>query len=123
MNNSKIIYENPEGEDRVLSSQEKYQGKLTQLIEAINAIEKTEEWQKLKKVLLDDIVVSLEKQIKDEVDKKEISLPELYRLQGQLLWAKKYVDLKKLSDVYRQQLEGISNLIKHEKRNSTDGAV
>ena len=114
MNNSKIVLENITEElstDKV-SFLQKQQGELTQIVEAINRIEATEDWKKLKAMLLDGVVKTLEKQILSESSKQEIAIPELYRLQGQLAWAKKYVDLKKMSEYFKQQIESIKNQLK-----------
>ena len=124
MNNSKlfteIIYELEETEDKV-SFLQKQQGELAQVIEVINRIEANEDWQKLKRLLLDGIVVNLEKQLLLETTKDEINPPKIYRLQGQLVWAKKYSDLKKLSEAKRQQIENIKNQIN--EKNPRDGAL
>ena len=112
MNNSKIVSDNFEEEEIDLSPLQDKQGELTQIIEAINRVEVSEDWQKLKKLLLDGVVSNLERQLANESLKKEINPSEIYRLQGQLTWAKKYVDLKKLSEFFRQQLEGIKLRLK-----------
>ena len=112
MNNSKIVLENLGERDDKESYLQKQKGELTQIVEAINRLEVNEDWQKLKSRLLDGVVKSLEKQLMDESNKKEISISELYRLQGQLAWAKKYANLKKLSEYFKQQIENIKNQIK-----------
>lgn len=128
MNNSKIALENIEEEqdaDR-LSILQRQQGEISQVVEAINRVEVSEDWQKLKKLVFDGVLESLERQLYNAasgISNKEIDAPELYRLQGQLVWARKYADLKKLSDVFRQQLETIKNQIKHEQTNPRDGAL
>mgnify|MGYP001568260686 FL=1 len=124
MNNSKIAYENLEEDEKLDHSEflQRQKGEITQIVEAINRVEASEDWQKLKDVLLDGIVGNLERQLLNEAVKGEIDSSEMYRLQGQLFWARKYADLKKLSDMYRQQVENIKNQIKHEK-NPRDGAL
>lgn len=113
MNNSKIVSDNFEENQEIdLSPFQNKQGELTQIIEAINRIEISEDWQKLKAVLFGELVINLERRLMNESSRKEINLPEIYRLQGQLTWAKKYADLKKLSDFFRQQLEGIKLRLK-----------
>mgnify|MGYP001618152772 CR=1 FL=1 len=119
MNNSKIT--NLEEKEEKLLFLQKQQGELAQVIESINRVEANEDWQKLKRLLLDGIVASLEKQLLSETAKDEISPPKIYRLQGQLMWAKKYSDLKKLSEAKRQQIENIKNQIN--EKNPRDGAL
>ena len=121
MNNSNIVVNNLEEDEKILFLQ-KQQGELAQIIEAINQVETSESWQKLKKLLLDEIVINLEKQLASEAAKDEIILPNIYKLQGELKWAKRYSDLRKLSEVKRQQIENIKNQIKNET-NPSDGAL
>ena len=123
MNNSKIAIENlEEKEDNRLSFLQKQQGESTQLVEAINRVENSDDWRKLKELLLDGVVTSLEKSLRSESEKRELNLPEIYRLQGQLGWARKYTNLGKLVEVKRKEIENIKNLIKHEQ-NPRDGAL
>ena len=116
MNNSKIALENLEADvsENHKAFLQKQQGEITQLVEVINRVEASEDWQKLKKLLLDGIVENLERQVKSEADRKELNAPELYRLQGQLFWARKYANLKKLSEVLKLQIENLKNQLKHE---------
>lgn len=124
MNNSKIALENlEENKDNRLSFLQNQQGEFTQLVEAINRVESNEDWQKLRKLLLDDVVTKLEKELKLEAEKSVLDEPKIYRLQGQLEWARKYTNLKKLADYKKLEIESIKNLIKHEQRNPSDGAL
>ena len=122
MNNSKITLENLGEKYDKESFLQKQKGELTQIVEAINRIEATEDWKKLKSMLLDGVVKTLEKQLLSETNKPEIATPELYRLQGQLAWAKKYADLKKLSEFFKQQIDNIKNQL-NEQENPRDGAL
>ena len=110
MNNS-IVQKFEKKEDRRLSFLQEQQGELTRLVEAINAVEASEDWRKLKELLLDGIVEKLERQLNVEAKKDEVSLPKLYRLQGQIEWAKKYSNLKKISDEKRVEIESIKKQI------------
>jgi len=98
-------------------------GKLAQITETLSRIEASYDWQMLKSSVLDGLVSRLERQLYNVANEKEVNLPELYRLQGQLMWAKKYADLKKLADNYRLQVENIKLQIKHEQTNPRDGAL
>ncbi len=114
MNNSKIIrdnFEEEKKEDRV-SILQCQQGEFAKVVEAINRVESTDDWQELKKLVLDGIVVSLERQLKNEANKDDVNVPELYRLQGQLIWARKYSDLKQLSEFFRKQIDSIKLQLK-----------
>ena len=120
MNNSGV-HNLEEKEDSRLSFLQEQQGEITRLIEAINRVEASEDWRKLKELLLDGIVEKLERQLKDEAKKDEVSLPKLYRLQGQIEWAKRYSDLKKISDEKRLEIKNLKKLI--DEPNPRDGAL
>ena len=120
MNNSNV-HNIEEKEDSRLSFLQEQQGELTRLVEAINRVEASEDWRKLKELLLDGIVEKLERQLKDEAKKDEVSLPKLYRLQGQIEWAKKYTNLKKISDDKRLELENFKK--QTYETNPRDGAL
>ena len=113
MNNSKIALDNLESGDKT-SFLQKQQGELSQIVEAINRVETSEDWQKLKRLLLDSIVPNLERLIYNEASRKEVDVAEIYRLQGQLTWAHKYADLKKLAETKKQQIENIKNQLNEE---------
>ena len=121
MNNSKIAYNLEEKEDSRLSFLQEQLGELTRLVEAINRVEANEDWRKLKELLLDGVVEKLERQLKDEAKKDEVSLPKLYRLQGQIEWAKKYSNLKKISDEKGLEITNIKKQIY--ESNPRDGAL
>lgn len=125
MNNSKIAFENIDemtNEDKV-SFLERQKGELSQIVEVISRIEATDDWQKLKRLVLDGVIATLDRQLASEASKQEVNTPELYRLQGQLVWAKKYADLKKLSDFFRKHIENINIQLKNEQKKSSDGAL
>lgn len=124
MNNSKIAFESlSEGFEELDRRDflEKERGRLAQLVEAINGVMASQDWKKIRSMLLNGVVENLEKSLRDEASKSEVNLPEVYRLQGQLLWARKYVDLRKLVDWYKSQIEHIKNQL-HEE-NPRDGAL
>lgn len=122
MNNSKIAFDNLEKETDRTSVLEKERGRLARIVEAINGVESSDEWQKLKSLVFNNVLETLEKQLKDEASKLELNAPEIYRLQGQLLWARKYLDLKEFVRWYKYQLENINNQI-NEQNNPRDGAL
>ena len=115
------LEEKEEKEDSRLSFLQEKQGELAQLIEAINRVEQSEDWRKLKEIFLNGILEKLERQLKDEARKDEVSLPKLYRLQGQIEWAKKYSNLKKISDEKRLEIENFKKQIY--ESNPRDGAL
>ena len=118
MDNSNLQLEK---EDSRLSFLQEKQGELVQLVEAINRVEANEDWRKLKEIFLNGVIDKLERQLKVEAKKEELSLPKLYRLQGQIEWAQKYSNLKKFSDDKRLEIENLKNQIN--EKNPRDGAL
>lgn len=119
MNNSDIKLEIKE--DSRLSFLLEKQGELAQLVEAINRVEANDDWRKLKELFLNGVVEKLERQLKDEASRQEVSLPKLYRLQGQIEWARKYSDLKKFSNEKRLEIENLKK--QTYEPNPSDGAL
>jgi len=131
MNNSKIAIDSVEEEveiidetyDDRISFLEKQRGEMVQIVEAIAGIESSKDWKKLKKLVFDGVVANLERQLAHEAAKAEINDTEIYRLQGQLAWARKYADLGKLAQFFKDQIQNINNQIKYEQETPRDGAL
>lgn len=87
---------------------------LVKNIEAINAVLKTEEWQTLRELMFDGLLAGLEKRLIQEAEKKEVDNPELYRLQGQIAWAKTYANLGKLVERFKTELSAIKKHIEND---------
>lgn len=81
---------------------------LVKIIEAINNLSKNDDWQVLKGLVFDGMVEKLEKTLQAEAKKIELNAPEIYRLNGQLTWAKRYSDLYKLAETYKAELNNIT---------------
>lgn len=122
MNNSKIVSDNLEEQEDIVPFLEKQKGEWSQIVEALNRVEQSEDWKKLKRLVLDDVLAKIEKNLVAEAQKKEINAPKIYHLQGQLAWAKRYSDLKILSEFFRQQIEQIKLKINYEQ-NPRDEAL
>lgn len=80
------------------------EGELTKIIEALKRIEASEDWSTLKTEVFDGALDSLEGRLVSECKKPVLNNPEIYRLQGQIQWAKKYADLATLTQAYRLEL-------------------
>mgnify|MGYP001567303629 CR=1 FL=1 len=109
MNNS--FLENPDVELTLEEPSQDVQeriGELTALIEASGRIRTTEEWSTLKKVL-DGEIGTIERLQKLEMNKSEVNLPELYRLQGRLTEAR-YHSLSALEEKWRAELLNLRKL-------------
>lgn len=116
MNNAKITLDNVLNEevpfDATPMLREK-EGKLVKIIEALGRVAESEDWQMLEKEVFSGVVESLERRRKSEAEKPEINAPELYRLQGQTIWAKKFSDLKKLNQAFKVELANTRTQIKN----------
>lgn len=93
------------------------EGTLVRIIEALKAVQTSPEWSTLKTEVFDGVLESLEGRLISESKKLELNPPDIYRLQGQIQWAKKYADLADLLNTYRLELTGI-----RQQLNPGDGA-
>lgn len=100
--------------DRV-SRIENREKELVSIIEALVEIRNTHSWKVLKSYVFDGVLETLERRLAEEAKKDEISSPELYRLQGQIVWARKYADLNKLEEIFQTELTGIKKLLHGKK--------
>lgn len=120
MNNSKIAFdevslslEEPVDNTEHLRERE---SQIIRILEAIAVIRTSEAWITLRSLIFDNTVESLEKRLKTEAEKLEINQPEINHLQGQLLWARKYVDLDKLASSFKVELSNIRKLTQPTER-------
>ena len=84
-------------------------GGLDRQIESIDKVLATPEWKNLKKLLLDEQVESLEKQLLLEAKKSPVEPTKLYKLQGQI--TQSYNSLEKWVMTLRQERDGIKGLL------------
>lgn len=111
MNNSKIALELLETEIDPKSALRERESYLVRVIEAIGRVSGTADWKILKNEIFDSLVETLERRIKSETQKEVLNDPELYRLQGQLGWAKKFSRLEELAQVFKVELINIRKQI------------
>ena len=103
MNNS-VVFEEPTDRTDVLRTRE---SELVNIIEAIKGLEGNIDWSTLKSKVFDGVSESLERRLHQELLKSELNPPEIYKLQGQIAWAKKYSKLDTLATVYRAELTNV----------------
>lgn len=127
MNNSKIAFDmvsletiEPKSEEILPKLREK-ESELVKIIEAISGISETVEWEVLERAIFDKLVETLDRRMTMETNKQELNNPEIYRLQGQLIWARKYADFGGLADAYRAELTNIRQTIKQYGNENTNG--
>jgi hypothetical protein len=83
------------------------EGRILKIIEAIQVINRTQEWSTLKIEVFDSLPNILEKDLREEARKDNPDTQKLNRLSGQLKWAEKYSDLTKLENTYKVELQRI----------------
>lgn len=81
------------------------------IIEALNRVAASQDWGILRDEIFDGTVENLEKRMRTETDKSELNQSEIHRLQGQLIWARKYADLGSLAEFFKTELVGIRKQI------------
>lgn len=111
MNNFKIALDNNTEEkktDQLPLLREK-EVEIIKIVEALSKVANSDEWQNLKNLVFDGVVETLERKIAQEATKKPLNDAEIYSLNGQLVWAKKFSQLESLIEVYRTELTNIRN--------------
>lgn len=104
MNNASLTENTTEDTKPRLRGRE---GELVTIIEALRAIEASAEWSSLKTYVFDGVVESLMRRLVTEASKSPLDDKEIYNLQGQLQWAKKYANLQKLADGFVLELKNV----------------
>lgn len=85
---------------------------LVRILKAFESLELSQEWETLKELIFNKAKVSIEKQLMLEAERAELDLPKVYRLQGELSWARKYCEISKFIESQKRQLEEINKKIK-----------
>ena len=118
MNNSKLAFESVYDEKEVdrkpylrLRSEE-----LAKILDAIDNVCASNYWNILKEHVFDGVLESLYRKMANENNENEI-----YRLQGQIMWADKYSDLKKIAIVYRNELQNIQKQLNSNREENIYG--
>ena len=88
------------------------QNNLVRLIESYIALDKNADWKVLQELVFEKSLASIERQILNEALAKEINLNELYKLQGEWVWAKQNLDTNRVVSTLKIQLEDIKNKLK-----------
>lgn len=88
------------------------QAELVKVIEAFAKLENSEEWGTLKELVFNNTVTSIERQILNKALASQIDVNELYKLQGEWVWAKQYADVSRFTENLKKQIENIKNKLK-----------
>lgn len=121
MNNSKLaidsisLQEEEPKYDRLPELRQREEA-LLNIIDSLKKVQTTPEWSSLKTQIFDGLVVTLEKELRTEAKKENPDSSKLNRLAGQLKWAEKYSDLRKLEDVFRVELTNLRQMLYGKER-------
>lgn len=78
--------------------------RLTRLIEAIDGVLKTKDWQTLVELHFSKEKERVERLLLSETKKIQLEDKEIYRLQGELKWGVRYADLRRWAEFLKNQL-------------------
>lgn len=85
----------------------KRQTDVIRLVEALESLEKSKEWETVRELVYDRSVASIERQMLQASLVPTISLEVLYRLQGEYSWAKRYSDIPRFIRTLTQELQSL----------------
>lgn len=91
-------------EEEVKPDTQVEQARLTRLIEAISGLFENRDWQTLNELHLSKEKERVERLLFNEALKPEPSVSTIQRLQGELIWARRYADLPKFVVFLKNQL-------------------
>jgi hypothetical protein len=83
------------------------EGELITILDSLKAIQASKEWSSLKNLIFDELAKSLSKELRSEARADNPNVLKLRFIAGQIKWAEKYADLKKLEDTYRLELTNV----------------
>lgn len=110
MNNSITLEESPEVQDERIPLLRARESELVKIIEALGRLSNTTEWSTLKSLVFDGVLENLEKRLASESHKMPLDDKAIYKLQGQILWAKRYSNLESLTNGFRTELINVRKL-------------
>ena len=85
------------------------QASLIRMIEAVNGLLQSADWQTLRDLHFSKEEERLNRLILQEAKKATVDDTVLYRLQGELVWAKRYADVTKFAQILKSQLDNLKN--------------
>ena len=80
---------------------------LVELLEAFSMLEKSREWEILKKYVFSVSQASIERQVLNVSLNPKIDTDKLYQLQGEYAWARRFMDTDRFIESLKQQLQTI----------------
>lgn len=112
MNNSKLAIDNYSLEEQEVDISpwlRERQSELVKIISAIDGVSSSKEWSSLTNLVFIGVVEKLERDLLNEAKKDTPDQLQLARLNGQLVWAKKYADLNSLANIFRNELKNVTD--------------
>ena len=85
---------------------------LIKILEAFESLEKTQEWDTLKELYFNKTLESIKRQLLVEASSPLVDIHKVYRLQGELSWAKRFNNINEFIESLKRELEEISKKIK-----------
>lgn len=117
MNNSKLVIDSVSLRedtempfDRLPELRER-EGEILTIIDSLKIVQSMPAWSSLKEKVFDGLVLTLDKELKNEAKKDNPDSLKLNRLAGQLKWAEKYSDLSKLENIFRVELTNVRKML------------
>ena len=107
MNNSFIAMETSIEETVNITGLRDKEAELIAVLEPLETIANSKEWAALKEKLWDPQVAGLLKQREREVEKKPLNGPLIHSINGQLAWAKIFLNLPDLVNKYKAELDNV----------------
>lgn len=101
MNNGLIF---DEYEEKKPQRDEKEIARLTKIVEAVDGLLKTKEWLTLQELHFTKEEERINHLLLSESKRTELDDREIYRLQGEMKWAKRYADIRKWAEFIKKQL-------------------
>lgn len=108
MNNSYIALQSFTEEAPVETKRflQKRAGELSDIVEALRAIRGSKHWKLLEEKVWQEVRDALQKRLRSESNLQEIN-----RLQGQILWADKYLNIGEVEKAFTNELEIVKSQI------------
>lgn len=88
------------------------QDEIITILQSIDELEKSKAWKTLNTLIFEGVAEALEKRLTNEAKKDTPNNLEMARINGQLVWARKYSNLQELAKIFKTELEGIKKQLK-----------
>ena len=80
------------------------QTEIRKILEAIDELQQTKGWKTLQEVLFSKSLDAIERQLKNEALAVKVDTDKIYKLQGEWVWAKQFMDIPSFTKTLKAQL-------------------